>query len=249
MTAQAIITKISKYLEMRYGKDGRAKKNYITFRWNQEHTSFYIYNTDRDGRPKCLATLRISDHGPELNNYVDPKYTGFHYASDLPWMNFSIEFYDPRRRYDNTFNRRAPYNFIVNRFCYAATKLTAEDVNQIIVNMIAFIEDPKYTRFSDPLVKDKDKKAFVKHGKAFKANIPIKLPEEGYEGPLNHFNTYESQSPDYTTYIFETFDSRIDLNEAVEDFITREKENRRLYESIMKTVAPVVRKAIDAIDD
>ena len=110
--------------------------------------------------------------------------------------------------------------------------------------MIAFIEDPKFTRYIDPMTKEDGKQAFVKHGKAYRVNIPIKLPEEGYDGPLNHFNTYESINPRYTTYMFETFDNKIDLKEVTMNFVRREKENRRLYESIMETVASVVKKAI-----
>ena len=229
---------------MRYGENGKKRSSHISFRWNKEHSSFYIYNTNRPGKPKCLATLRVSDHGPELFNYIDPEKTDFNYPSDEKGMNFSIEFYDPRHRYDKTFMRPAPYEFLVDRFCYAAPKLTKQDIDRIIVNMVAFIEDPTFYQFVDPLSADPDKRAFKKFGKAFKANVRMKFPENGYDGPLNHFDTYESIDPEVRTYMFETFDLEIDLKDAVREFISYEKQKRRLYESVMTRMAPIIKSMV-----
>ena len=103
MNAEHIIKHIQNYLFRRYGKNSNHKD--ISVRFNSNRTSFYIYNNS-GGRPFCVATIRVSDHGPSLQNYLNNKKNDFRYPAPRRKLdpnnvpNISVEFYDPNHPFE-----------------------------------------------------------------------------------------------------------------------------------------------------
>jgi len=247
--AKYFMSKISDYLERKYGDTNKDKQSQFDVRWNKEHTSFYVYNR-KGGRPICSATLRLADHSPYLPNYMKPTETDFNYPSEKPEHNVSIEFYDPNHRFERTTNVRNSYDFDVERFMYATKNLDKEDINKIIVNAMSFIEDP-YSKFEDPFKDNPKKKAFRWQARAYKAQVPFPLPRKSvYDGPMNYFEIVhgtsrrtESENNIYE-YIFVCYDESLDVRSEAQKLINSERNKRQMYESIMRELSVMVKKEI-----
>lgn len=248
MIASQIIKQIEKYIHRKYG-DASDRMAPICARWSEDGASFYIYNNS-GGRPVCLATIRVSDHGPTISHYTDAKTTDFRFPSKKNRTNISIEFYNPNRRFDNVPYAPAPYTFPVNRFCYKAVELTREDVNQIILNIILFIEQPN-VGYEDPF-RGTSKAAYFKPGRAYQSpKMRLHLPKKYLNMFKDKLNILDVVSPGQVSieesfeypkfhddgqtheYIFVTYDRDFPIKTVAEDIISTETDKQQIYEQLM----------------
>ena len=238
MHAQHIIKHIQNYLFRRYGKN--SNDNPITVRYNSDKTSFYIYNNVA-GRPFCVATIRISDHVPSLANYLDNKKNDFRYPAPRRKLdpdnvpNISVEFYDPNRRPEYLYNHKSPYTFDVLRYCYQANLLSMDDVNEILINIIYFIENPG-TRFEDPFDKTR-KHGTVKKGTGFKSNVSFDIPKDAEKKYGKNFNFWKVINPVESktgqhSYMFISFNENKSAQEIATNIIQFETTRHAILESI-----------------
>ena len=239
MNADNIIKHIQNYLFRRYGKNSNHKD--ISVRFNSNRTSFYIYNNS-GGRPFCVATIRVSDHGPSLQNYLNNKKNDFRYPAPRRKLdpnnvpNISVEFYDPNHPFEYMNNQKSPYTFDVLRYCYKAPLLTMDDVNEILINIIYFIENPG-SKFEDPFDQTR-KHGTIKKGTGYKANVSFDIPKDAQQKFGRNFNFWKVINPYESTsgmrsYMFISFDDTQTAQEIAEHLIEFETAKTQIFESLV----------------
>ena len=239
MTGKDIVNHISKYLFHKFNGSRT-----MSVRYSRDHRSFYVYNNTA-GRPFCVATIRISDHDPVLYNLINMDKTDYRIAAktnpkETRIPNISVEFYDKRSIPTPTKNIKSPYAFNILRYCYQTDKLTMDDIKKLMIEIIYFIENNEY-KFEDPF-KGTYKKAKIYPGKGYKANIPMRLPKEAelkFGKNLNFWQVYNpfESTDNHFTYMFTTFNNKINIIETVNNFINIEIEKNTLYENIMNSIS------------
>lgn len=253
MTARQAIHYISEYLYRKFGPDNK-KGSPFNVRWSRDRNTFYIYDR-RKGRPICYTTVRISDHAPELDNYMDPVKTGFNYPSDQHGYNLSVEFYDPNHRFEYKNNIRNSYNFDVDRYMYAMKHIDKEDLREIITSAMVFMDNPS-KGYKDPFRGQGDKAAKMKKGIAFRAQVPFPLPDKSvYDGPMNYWQAvydpgsrkFESSAGGTLTYMFVTFEKGVDIVLEAQTLVMMEKKRREICESVGREIPQIIERALSCL--
>lgn len=140
-----------------------------TYKPSVSTISFYVNDIDVGERP--LLTLRLSDHRPDYQNYIQPNLTP---PSSKDDTNVSIEFYTPKydskgKKMKDIVNKgvKVPLNvngvlpFVVCSYKYAPNILDSADVDTIYQAILSWINGGSKSKYVDPFV-GTEKEAVVK---------------------------------------------------------------------------------------
>ena len=140
-------------------------------KYRASKSTFSFYFNDIDLEEKPLLTLRLADHNPTYQNYVNhnltPPSVGYN-------VNMSIEFFKPKFRPNGRIKRNrinADVNvpqdvhgvvpFLVNSYDYTLEKLEKEDIEKIYDAILSWIYGGLNAEYIDPFA-NTDKAAKVK---------------------------------------------------------------------------------------